>query len=116
MSVLRVRKPLAPSSSTTSLSMTTDEWSVAYPGLWEMLTAPVGPDGEARDGASLMVFASEDILKCCLTDKDLEQQVWVSAATVPALFCCLETGLQAGTLDWRDVPLQFRKKNKARKK
>jgi len=90
--------------------MTTDEWSVAYPGLWEMLTAPTFPDGEVRVGASLMVFAQDNQLKCCLSDRDLDSQAWVTASTVPGLFFSLEIGLQAGTLDWRNIPDKFRRK------
>jgi hypothetical protein len=113
MSVLRARGVLQSSSSTESTGTTPDEFAVLYPGIWEMLTAPLMPDGKtAREGALLMVFCQDGVVKCCLSDRDTDSQAWVSAKGVDALFSSLESGLQLDSLEWREIPAKYRKKKR----
>lgn len=100
MSVLRARGPLPPSGSSTSMS-TGDDWSVLYPGIWEMLSAPAMPDGSSRQGSTLMIFCQDGSVKGCLNDRDNNLVAFTSASGVDALLQAIETGLQSDQLEWR---------------
>lgn len=100
MSVLRARGPLPPSGSTTSMS-SPDDWSVSYPGIWEMLSAPTMPDGSSRQGSTLMLFCADGSVKLCLNDRDNQLVAFLSASGVDAVLGALENGLQEDTIEWR---------------
>jgi hypothetical protein len=100
MSVLRSRSTL-PQRGSGGTATVADDWSLKYPGIWEMLTGPTMPDGSARKGGSLFLFAQDGLIKCCLTDRDLDEQAWASGDGVISTLDAMERGLQGGTLEWR---------------
>jgi hypothetical protein len=100
MSVLKDRKPM-PDPVGPQLGSGKDEWSTAYPGLWEMLTAVTGPGGRPRLGATLNLFVFEGQVRGCLKDRDQALTCFLSSATVGGVLEALERGLQADTLAWR---------------
>lgn len=101
MSVLRARGPL-PDPASSGQPMKDDAWSAKYPGIWEMLTAPLSFEKTPREGSTLMLFSKDGRIGCCLNDRDLGRKVFVTAVGVTALLQTLEKGLQDDSLEWRD--------------
>lgn len=110
MSVLRARGPLPPSTS-GKLTPLGDDFSQLYPGIWEMLSAPMGPDGASRQGSTLMLFCQDGQCKGCLNDRDQDLVAFLSAGGVDSLLLAMEEGLQKDTIAWR-APKPYRKGKK----
>lgn len=78
-----------------------DAWMAPFPGIWEMLTAGAFADGEARKGATLLLFVDEGVVKACLNDREQGMTAWASGAGLSDCLTALEEGLQGDTLVWR---------------
>lgn len=72
-----------------------------YPVTWDYLTQTRWEDGSARLTATLLLFASEGILKGMLNDRDAQQTLWVASGTVMGVFAALEAALGDERADWR---------------
>jgi hypothetical protein len=109
MTVVKNRGPLAVTTSSPVVSGA-DPWGASFPGLLEMMTLPAMPDGRAREGSTLLVFAADGVFKGCLNDRDNGLVAWASAGTVQEVLEALERGLQADTLEWRAQKPMARRK------
>jgi hypothetical protein len=100
MSVLQSRGEL-PEEKGRPKAAGVDLWASQWPGIWEMMSAPLDPDGGRRQGSTLTLFCSEGSVKLCINDRDLARSCFVSAVGVGEALAALERGLQARTLEWR---------------
>lgn len=78
------------------------QFAKLYPSLWDHLTQSAWDDGTKRETSSILIFASEGVLKAMLRDKDAGQCLWVASGTVAGLFAALEGGCTADDADWRE--------------
>jgi hypothetical protein len=111
MSVLRSRGPLQARVADPGREGV-DLWAASYPGVWEMLSAPLDANGKPRQGATLMFFVQDGMVKACLNDRDEQHTAWSAALSVGELLEVLEKGLQADSLEWRRNKGQIRGKQK----
>lgn len=75
--------------------------AIAYPALWEWLTATSYDDGSPRQTSTLLIFVEDGQCKACLSDRDEDCSGWASGATLEGVMESLDARLTAGTLDWR---------------
>lgn len=78
-----------------------DEWCVSYPGVWEHLSETSWESGAPRVTSTITVFVEEGLVKICLRDRALFKTAWVSGRSILKALGALETGLEAGSLEWR---------------
>lgn len=77
------------------------EWAASYPLVWEFLFLEKWEDGSSRVPGSITLFAEDGLFKACLNDKDGQLVAFTSQRSPEGLFEAVDTGLGAGTLDWR---------------
>jgi hypothetical protein len=67
----------------------------------EYMTATVYPDGSPRKTATFTVFVEESVVKVCFSDRDQEQTMWRSGASLEDALLAVETALCGDGADWR---------------
>jgi len=87
-----------------------DELSLAFPALFEFLTASTYEDGKARQLPTIMVFFDHPLFKVCLNDRDQGLSAWVSSSGMQGALAALERGLEGDCLEWRKPGPGSRKK------
>ena len=102
MSVLMTRDEGGPNSPSL-VNTGTDLWADSFPGIWEVLSAPLDPSGKPRVGGTLTLFISDGYVKLCCNERHVAKTCFVTALSVGQALEALEKGLQGGTLDWRTV-------------
>ena len=58
-------------------------------------------DGEVRRTSSLLIFTEDASWKACLTDRDVDMNLWSEARTLSGLFQSLEKRLSDPSTVWR---------------
>ena len=81
------------------------------PALWEYLTARE-IDGQAREPATITLFASDGAWKVFINDKDQGRFACVTAGSWSDLWPTVELQLQEDTADWRSSNFTKRKGGK----
>lgn len=71
------------------------------PLLHEYLTAESFPDGELRQGATIMVFSAPDGWKALLNERDQELNLWGTGESLQDALDCLEALLGQDSPPWR---------------
>lgn len=98
-----LRKVTAEERAKRSTVRPTDvEMEKKYPAVWEYLVADAYPDGQVRQRATVMVIAEGDVVKLCLNDRDNNQSLWVTGATLSAAFKALEAAVGSAQAPWRE--------------
>lgn len=87
-----------------------------FPAVWEYLTAPAYPDGEARDLSALTVFWEEGVCKMVLNDRDNERSMWASAPTFQECLLSLNKRLSGADEPWRRSPARKGKPSQSGRK
>jgi hypothetical protein len=72
-----------------------------YPSLYEFLTATSYDDKSERQLPTLLLFGEDGMWKCCLNDRDQSRMLWVSGASLSALFASLDAAIGGGCAEWR---------------
>jgi len=78
-----------------------EDFYSSYPGLWEFLTEPVYEGGGKRELGTISIFKDGEVLKACLSDRDVGEVAFVSGNSFKAILDAIEQGLCNGGLDWR---------------
>ncbi len=78
-----------------------DSFGKNHPAVWEFLTADEGKDGVKLQTASFTVFLDGGMLKCCCTDKQMDQVCFWTANSWEELWAIVEGDLAVGGGDWR---------------
>lgn len=78
-----------------------DEWAIAYPLLFEHMTAVKWDDGTSRQTSSLTLFQQDGVVKAILKDKEAGLCLWVASPGVGTLFPVLEAALASSETEWR---------------
>lgn len=73
----------------------------ALPVLCDYLCQDAWPDGSARDPSIVLVMAEGGMFKACLSVKETDQTLWVSAEDPRNLLTLLEEALQTDRPSWR---------------
>lgn len=76
-------------------------WALAYPLLWEHLTAVVWEDGSPRETSTLLLFIERMEWKGMLKDRSEGRIGFKSGDTPEDVLHALEASLQSGGMDWR---------------
>lgn len=71
------------------------------PALLEYLQSGSYPDGAPRLRSSLLVLVEDGYVKTCLSDRDQEQSLWRSGASLEDALLALEATLTSEHQDWR---------------
>lgn len=82
-------------------SLDDSDFSSLYPALWEMCTAPFGPDGKPRDNASLLFFVEGASWKVRLSERNYRLDLWAGGSTFSEALACLEGQLHKRPVAWR---------------
>ncbi|TFH43807.1 MAG: hypothetical protein E4H01_11600 [Lysobacterales bacterium] len=101
---LRARKE----SENGEVGTTLREMESRCPGLAEIML-PMMEDGKLKDGATLLVFAEENALKVCVTDRASAQRFFRVMQSFIGFFEELEEAIYDPTTDWRTVRVVARK-------
>ncbi len=76
------------------------------PFLHELMTALVGPDDKPRQPCSVVIFAEDGVWKGCLSEKNLDMNLWASSDSLVGVLEALEHRLNADVIEWRAKPGQ----------
>jgi len=79
------------------------EWAANHPAIWEYLTLEQHDDGSVRQRSMLMVLVEDGVCKVCVQDRDQGKSLWVSSSSITGALAALESHLQGGTGDWRQM-------------
>ncbi len=74
------------------------------PGLGAFLGETSWDDGSPRLPGSLTLFCEDGVLKCCLSDKDLERIVFVSVDAWEGFWETLSARIERDAFEWRRSP------------
>lgn len=77
------------------------EWR-PWPTLWAYLTDEEYSDGSPRERSTLTFFIEDGQPKACLSDRQEDRTLWVSASSLQDLIVRLEALLATGKAEWRD--------------
>jgi hypothetical protein len=72
-----------------------------HPTLFDFLSQDTWPDGEARERATVILFAEGGTWKACLSDKTTQACLWATGDTFVGLLEGLEGRLTEDKPDWR---------------
>jgi len=78
-----------------------EDFYSSYPALWEFLTESCYEGGGKRELGTVSLFKDGDVLKACLSDRDVGEVAFVSGSSFKAVLDAMEQGLCSGGLDWR---------------
>jgi len=74
---------------------------LAVPTLCSFLCDRQWADGSPRVAGSLLVFTESGAWKCCLLDKDSDQQAFLTAETFATLLETVDRALESNRVDWK---------------
>lgn len=78
------------------------------PALFEYLTAIQDPNGEPREGATLLIFSADGTFKACLNDRHTSSHLWTASPTLMGLMDAIEERIIADVPDWRYITAEKR--------
>lgn len=80
-----------------------EKWVSSHPATWEYLTLETHDDGESRELSMMLVLVEDGRFKVALQDREEGRSLWVTADTLDGALEALETALQDGRGDWRQM-------------
>jgi len=93
-----------------------DQGAVRWPGLFELLTVEVMPDGSRRELSRLSLFLDTGCVKAGVTEPGMKASAFASGGNLEAALDALEARLQADDPDlwqvWRDGVPPWKRKGK----
>lgn len=79
-------------------------FKIVYPNLYEHLKETKYDDGTPRQTSTLLIFSDNGCLKLCLSDRDNNRSVFVSAVDFDTAMVKIERGLAEDNLPWKGKP------------
>jgi len=108
-----MKKPdLKLNGETVSSPWVDSGFALAYPHIYEHLHEEKYEDGTLRQTSTLLIFNDGGCLKLCLSDRDNNRSVFVTATCFDDAMVRLEQGLREDDLEWRVKPQSSRQGNR----
>jgi hypothetical protein len=76
------------------------------PFLFALMTELQGDDDKPRQPCSVVIFAEDGLWKGCLSEKNLDMNLWASSDCLVGVLEALEARLNADVIEWRAKPGQ----------
>ncbi len=76
------------------------------PFLFALMTELLDDADKARQPCSVVIFAEDGLWKGCLSEKNLDMNLWASADSLVGVLEALELRLNADVIEWRSKPGQ----------